>query len=533
MAATTANNTITLSNNSPHSSSSSSSLSRPLIGNSSSSSRRGISSPPSLLNSRLFARFSTSSIYSQQQNQEQKIAELRAAYSSVQTTTSFANSSLNAVRNNKNCGRPSRASLPISALNVFSDVVELAQNGNSNVVENATPTKTGLLLLQHSKGTALSTTSLLPTTTTGSRRGSAVANCLPTPSIMEIAAAAGLLSLSPSDLVFESSVLGIAYYDFILSVSEVENSSKSNSTKTLKEENINLSILTKNSSISSDSSSNTLLNRPSSNPKAKICKHGSEPSPSRTKNDFDKLNNIIPSSSLFSSKNSGKHRRLDAERKTSSQSARQEKPEVLPRKCSSPPPTIINNTDEHQLLQRNNTTYSNCNYRLFLAKLDTHTNVEWFESVVVAGDLLERNLIPVNELSLLTMGILVWRSRLANSRLLCLANGQLGEDSTTALEALKRAAAKYRCNHHVLTIGQRRQSASSTHSSCSTSSFRSSSSSGSHGQSSQQDAGMKLRVLMCQSRSELPELPSQALRDAKFLLAPSSNPLLCLCFPLT
>lgn len=84
------------------------------------------------------------------------------------------------------------------------------------------------------------------------------------------------------------------------------------------------------------------------------------------------------------------------------------------------------------------------------------------------------------------MGILVWRSRLANSRLLCLANGQLGEDSTTALEvkfkfflnflnlfkALKRAAAKYRCNHHVLTIGQRRQSASSTHSSCSSSSFR-------------------------------------------------------------
>ena len=48
--------------------------------------------------------------------------------------------------------------------------------------------------------------------------------------------------------------------------------------------------------------------------------------------------------------------------------------------------------------------------------------------------MLERNGIPVNELSLLTMGILVWRSRLANSRLLCLANGQLGEDCTTALE---------------------------------------------------------------------------------------------------
>ncbi|CAK5078476.1 unnamed protein product [Meloidogyne enterolobii] len=351
---------------------------------------------------------------------------------------------------------------------------------------------------------------------------------------MELAAAAGLLSLSPSDLVFESSVLGIAYYDFVLSVSEVSGGSNSSnkSTKTKEE----TKILTTNPSISSDSSSSsshTLIQRQIGSPKAKICKHGSEPSPSRG---FDKSASSVVPSSLFS-KNSGKQQqRLGAERKTSSQSARHEKPEPIPqRKCSSPPPTTTTIL-EQETLQRNNTNnnaYSNCNYRLFLAKLDTHTNVEWFESVVVPGDLLERNLIPVNELSLLTMGILVWRSRLANSRLLCLANGQLGEDSTTALEALKRAAAKYRCNHHVLTIGQRRQSASSTHSSCSSSSFRSSSSSGSNGQSSQQDAGMKLRVLMCQSRSELPELPSQALRDAKFLLAPSSNPLLCLCFPLT
>ncbi|KAL7070569.1 hypothetical protein ACQ4LE_010485 [Meloidogyne hapla] len=530
MAATTAassNNTITLVSNSHHSSSS---PSRPLNGNS--SARRGISSPPSLLNARLFARFSTSAIYgNHQQNQEQKMAELRAAYASPPVQTPLTNGSLTAIRNGRN-GRPSRASLPMASLTITNDVVELAQNGS--VVEAATTTKTGLLLLQHSKGTALSTTSLLPT---GSRRGSAVANCLPTPSIMEMAAAAGLLSLSPSDLVFESSVLGIAYYDFVLSVSEVSsgnNSNKSNSTKTLtisKEENNN-KILTTNSSISSDSSSSsshTLIQRQIASPKAKICKHGSEPSPSRGKNDSEKSGSSIVPSFL-----SGKQQRLGAERKTSSQSARHEKPETVPqRKCSSPPPTTT--ALEQESLQRNNTNnaYSNCNYRLFLAKLDTHTNVEWFESVVVPGDLLERNLIPVNELSLLTMGILVWRSRLANSRLLCLANGQLGEDSTSALEALKRAAAKYRCSHHVLTIGQRRQSASSTHSSCSSSSFRSSSSSGSHGQTSQQDAGMKLRVLMCQSRSELPELPSQALRDAKFLLAPSSNPLLCLCFPLT
>ncbi|CAK5074074.1 unnamed protein product [Meloidogyne enterolobii] len=530
MAATTANNTINLSSNSHHSTSS---PSRPLIPTSTSSSRRGISSPPSLLNARLFARFSTSAIYgNHQQNQEQKMAELRAAYASPQNQSPLTNGSLTSTRNGRNGGRPSRASLPMAALTLSNDVVEVAQNGkcNGGVVEPATPTKTGLLLLQHSKGTALSTTSLLPTNT-GSRRGSAVANCLPTPSIMELAAAAGLLSLSPSDLVFESSVLGIAYYDFVLSVSEVSggNNSSNKSTKTKEE----TKILTTNPSISSDSSSSsshTLIQRQIGSPKAKICKHGSEPSPSRG---FDKSASSIVSSSLFS-KNSGKQQqRLGAERKTSSQSARHEKPEPIPqRKCSSPPPTTT--ILEQETLQRsNNNAYSNCNYRLFLAKLDTHTNVEWFESVVVPGDLLERNLIPVNELSLLTMGILVWRSRLANSRLLCLANGQLGEDSTTALEALKRAAAKYRCNHHVLTIGQRRQSASSTHSSCSSSSFRSSSSSGSNGQSSQQDAGMKLRVLMCQSRSELPELPSQALRDAKFLLAPSSNPLLCLCFPLT
>uniref|UniRef100_A0A183BQ28 NR LBD domain-containing protein n=1 Tax=Globodera pallida TaxID=36090 RepID=A0A183BQ28_GLOPA len=112
-------------------------------------------------------------------------------------------------------------------------------------------------------------------------------------------------------------------------------------------------------------------------------------------------------------------------------------------------------------------------YRLLLAKLDRKTNVEWFESVIVPAELLERNGIPVSELSLLTMGILVWRCTLNNARLLCLVNGvlqQLHEDSSTitaSFEALKRAACKYKCMHHVITVGQRRPSAASTHSSCS------------------------------------------------------------------
>ncbi|CAK5078477.1 unnamed protein product [Meloidogyne enterolobii] len=89
MAATTANNTINLSSNSHHSTSS---PSRPLIPTSTSSSRRGISSPPSLLNARLFARFSTSAIYgNHQQNQEQKMAELRAAYASPQIQNPLTN----------------------------------------------------------------------------------------------------------------------------------------------------------------------------------------------------------------------------------------------------------------------------------------------------------------------------------------------------------------------------------------------------------------------------------------------------------
>jgi hypothetical protein len=38
-------------------------------------------------------------------------------------------------------------------------------------------------------------------------------------SIMEVASKAGILSLNPSDLVFEASQMGIAYYDYVLSAS--------------------------------------------------------------------------------------------------------------------------------------------------------------------------------------------------------------------------------------------------------------------------------------------------------------------------
>ncbi|KAI1732043.1 hypothetical protein Ddc_00892 [Ditylenchus destructor] len=161
---------------------------------------------------------------------------------------------------------------------------------------------------------------------------------------------------------------------------------------------------------------------------------------------------------------------------------------------------------------------------LFLAKLDSHTNVEWFETAKVYPETLTSNGIPCTELAMIIMGTIIWRDKITRSKLLCLVK-ELNDENGVALEALKRATGKFKCFHHVLTIGSRRSSASSNCSS--SSSYRSSISS-----TSSQDS-MKLRVMMCQSRTEISEVPSQAIRDTKFLLVPSSNPLLCLCFPLT
>jgi hypothetical protein len=161
-------------------------------------------------------------------------------------------------------------------------------------------------------------------------------------------------------------------------------------------------------------------------------------------------------------------------------------------------------------------------FELYLAKLDAQTNVEWFETLRVPSATLTKNSIPATELALITMGVLAWRDTLARSKLLCLVN-YLTDDNSSALEALKRATNKLKCLHHVLTVGSRRPSSTgSVSSNCSYRSNRSNSS----------QEGMKLRVMMCQSRSELTHLPSQAVRETRYLLVPNANPLLCLCFPL-
>ena len=163
--------------------------------------------------------------------------------------------------------------------------------------------------------------------------------------------------------------------------------------------------------------------------------------------------------------------------------------------------------------------------QLFLAKLDSRTNIEWFETAHVDSSIMSKNGIPNNDLAMMTLGILTWRNKLSQSRILCLVN-ELGTESSLELEALKRAANKFKCLHHVLTIGSRRNSLPSPTSpfSSTTSSKRSSTSS--------QD-GMRLRIMMCQTRGELDSIPLQAIRETRYLLVPNSNPLLCLCFPLT
>uniref|UniRef100_A0A915ERE9 Uncharacterized protein n=1 Tax=Ditylenchus dipsaci TaxID=166011 RepID=A0A915ERE9_9BILA len=228
-------------------------------------------------------------------------------------------------------------------------------------------------------------------------------SCAMSPSIMDVASSAGLLSLNPSDLVFETSQFGIAYYDYVLSTVELDDPVESGD-------------------------------------------------------------------------------------------------------CSQSP---------------SSSSFPGC--QLILAKLDSTTNVEWFETVRVTPEVLTKHGIPSNELAMITMGVLIWREKIGKSKLLCLVK-DLSDDSSVALEALKRATNKFKCLHHVLTLGSRRNSGAS--SCCSNSSYRSSISSTS-------SEGMKLRIMMCQSRSEINEIPSYVLRDTKMLLVPSSNPLLCLCFPLT
>lgn len=144
---------------------------------------------------------------------------------------------------------------------------------------------------------------------------------------------------------------------------------------------------------------------------------------------------------------------------------------------------------------------------LYLAKLDAQTNVESFDSAVFPKDLLTKNGIPEDNLSLGTLGMLLWKQRLTGQRVLCLVQSAEAE-SISGLEALNKAAKKLQCAHHVLTTGKLKRAQLG----------------------GRKQSGMRLRLMMCQTRNNVAQLPARALRETRCLVSPSNgHPLLCFC----
>uniref|UniRef100_A0A1I7UQ01 Tyrosine-protein phosphatase domain-containing protein n=2 Tax=Caenorhabditis tropicalis TaxID=1561998 RepID=A0A1I7UQ01_9PELO len=153
---------------------------------------------------------------------------------------------------------------------------------------------------------------------------------------------------------------------------------------------------------------------------------------------------------------------------------------------------------------------------LYLMKFDQSVNLELFESCHVPQEVFDDGM-PQSDLGLMTLAVLIWKNIIAKSRVLCLVRNMEG-DNSQALEALKRATYKFSVSHHVQTLVPRRASVSSGSSFGSNHSYLTD--------------GMKMRVLLCQSKNEVEHISAQSIREAKALLNPSSNPILCVCFPL-
>ena len=154
-------------------------------------------------------------------------------------------------------------------------------------------------------------------------------------------------------------------------------------------------------------------------------------------------------------------------------------------------------------------------FEIYLIKFDTRTNVEAFQTLHVPITQLNQHQLPSDELSIITLGILTWRQELAQSKLLVLVNHLNGPENAKSLDALKKACAKFKCTHHVVSLPQRINSPGSPL----------------VGKASKGHESMKMRVLLCQSQLDL-QLGSRAIAEAKYLLTSQGNPLLCFCFPL-
>ncbi|KAI6214725.1 hypothetical protein M3Y94_00302500 [Aphelenchoides besseyi] len=144
-------------------------------------------------------------------------------------------------------------------------------------------------------------------------------------------------------------------------------------------------------------------------------------------------------------------------------------------------------------------------YEIYLAKLDARTNVEWFQTIHVPISQLVQSQLPINEIAIITLGILTWRQEITQSRLLCLVSNADSYECLPMMEALKKACGKFKCSHHVIATGQQKDCAVPS-------------------------KVQIMKLLTCQHRSEIVELPTQAISLGKFLLSKNGNPFLCLCF---
>ncbi|GMR60330.1 hypothetical protein PMAYCL1PPCAC_30525 [Pristionchus mayeri] len=154
--------------------------------------------------------------------------------------------------------------------------------------------------------------------------------------------------------------------------------------------------------------------------------------------------------------------------------------------------------------------HSNGSATIFLANFDANTNLESLDSTKIPAKVFEDVTYPQTELALAVLGLLIYRSDVYGKRVLCLLRDTAPhqEDFSASLEPLKKAATKLRVTHHVQWVPPKEKKENIRLS---------------------VNAGMRLRVMLCQTRSSEDEPPRKAVYEAKALVDPSWNPFYCMC----
>ncbi|GMT07544.1 hypothetical protein PENTCL1PPCAC_29718, partial [Pristionchus entomophagus] len=154
--------------------------------------------------------------------------------------------------------------------------------------------------------------------------------------------------------------------------------------------------------------------------------------------------------------------------------------------------------------------HSNGSATIFLAKFDANTNLESLDSTKIPAKIFEEVTYPQTELALAVLGLLIYRSDVYDKRVLCLLRdtNPHEEDFSASLEPLKKAANKVRVLHHVQWVPPKEKKENIRLSI---------------------NAGMRLRVMLCQTRSTDDAPPRKVVYEAKALVDPSWNPFYCMC----